>query len=403
MTEPKLAINGGPKVRQRPLPPRRAFGPAELEMVTGVFRDSWKEGVDFGFQGKYEQMYTDMFCEFQGGGFADAVSSGTAAVYLALCALDIEAGSDIIVSPVTDPGSISPVFIGGMNLVIADAKQGSYNVGPDEFEKALTPNTRAAILTHLGGHPVDIDPILEVANSKGIKIVEDCSQAQGALYKGKRVGCFGAVAAFSAMFSKNHGAGGCGGIVYTQDEHYYWRTRSLADRGKPFSDPDLDLKDPSNYLFPALNFNLDELSCAIGFSTLSRLQETMDMRCEIGRKIDTALEESSVVFPCQHSPDCTASPFFHTVEVAVDRLKVSKKAFAQAVGAEGIWINPDYRYVVSEWKWLQGYLKSKADTPNAADFRDRTFNILFNERFSDDDVADVISSILKVEAVLAIN
>ena len=402
MNRAELAINGGPKVREEPMPYRKLFGENELEIVKRVFQDSWREGVDFGYQGKYEKMYTDEFCNFQGGGFADAVSSGTAAIYLSLKALeangDIRPGSNVIVSPITDPGGVAPVIIAEMNPVIADSRSNSFNIGPDEFEEALTPNTRAAILTHAGGHPIDIKPILEIANSKGIKIIEDCSQAHGALYKGKRVGRFGDIAAFSTMFSKNHATGGCGGLVYTESENYYWLIRSLADRGKPFHSPDFDPKNPSEFLFPALNFNLDELSCAIGLSTLSKLQETIDRRYEIARKIDASLERSSVVFPCQPQLDCKPSLFFHTVEVAVDKLRVSKKEFVEAVAAEGIWINPHYRYVVSEWKWTLRYLQSKRNTPNAIDFRNRTFNILFTEQFTDAEIEDIIKGILKVES-----
>jgi len=95
-----LGIDGGEPVRKAPLPPRKVFGESEFEMVRSVFEDSWSSGVDFGFQGKFEEQFTKNFCEFQGdGGFADAVSSGTAAVFLVLKALDIEPGSDVIVSP----------------------------------------------------------------------------------------------------------------------------------------------------------------------------------------------------------------------------------------------------------------------------------------------------------------
>lgn len=402
MNRSELAINGGPKVREKPLPHRRLFGEDELEAIRKVFEYSWREGVDFGYQGKYEKLYTDKFCEFQGGGFADAVSSGTSAIYLALMALNIEHGRDVIVSPVTDPGGVAAIIIAGMNPVIADSTPNSFNVGPDQFEEAITSNTRAAIFTHVGGCPIDIEPVVEIAKARGIKIIEDCSQAHGALYKGKRVGRFGDIAAYSAMFHKNHATGGCGGLVYTENEDYYWRVRSLADRGKPFHSPDYDLRKPSEFLFPALNFNLDELSCAIGLSTLSRLQETIEKRCEIARKIDVALaESSSVVFPCKTLPGCKPSLYFHTVGVAVDKLRVPKKEFAQAVAAEGIWINPHYDYVVSDWKWLQQYLKHETKTPNPIDLRDRTFNILFNERFSDEDIRDIILSIVKVESVLA--
>ena len=398
MSRAKLAINGGSKVRERPMPYRKLFGEEELESVIRVFHDSWQEGRDFGYQGKYEKLYTDKFCEFQGGGFADAVSSGTAAIYLALKALDIQHGSNVIVSPITDPGSAAPIIIAGMNPVVADSSPNSFNIGPDEFEKALTSNTRAAILSHIGGHPIDMEPILEIAQARGIKIVEDCSQAHGALYKGKRVGRFGDIAAFSTMFSKGHSTGGCGGLVYTENEDYYWLIRSLADRGKPFRNPDFDMKNPSENLFPALNFNLDELSCAIGLSTLSRLQEIIDKRYEIAIKLDAALEESSVVFPCHRQPDSKPSLFFHTVEVTVNKLRVSKREFAEAVAAEGIWLNPHYNFVVSEWKWMQRYLPDNQKIPNAIDFRNRTFNILFTELFTDMEIEDIIKAILKVES-----
>jgi len=402
MKKIKLAIHGGEKVRKDTLPSRRLFGEEELEKVREVFENSWVEGVDFGFQGKYEKLYTDSFCEFQGGGFADAVSSGTAAVYLALKALGIEPGSDVVVSPLTNHGGVSPIIIQGMNVVIADSMPDSFLIGPEEFEKALTPNTRAAILTHSIGYPIDMMPILEIAESRNIKIIEDCSQAHGAVYKGKKVGCFGDIAAFSTMFSKAHATGGCGGVVYMQNKDYYWNIRSYADRGKPFNLPDFNPREGDKYLFPALNFNLDELSCAIGISTLSHLQNTINRRLKIVKKIDKALKASSVVKPINPygqriEPKHTPSIFYHVVAVDTDKIKTSKKDFAEAIAAEGIWINSDYKEVVSEWKWLQPYLKGNKNTPNAVDFRDRTFNILFNERFTDKEIKDLINSILKVE------
>jgi len=400
MKKNKLAIYGGSKIRKRPLPSRMLFGEKELKSVMAVFRDSWRAGVDFGYQDKYEKLFTDNFCEFQGGGFADGVSSGTAAIYLALKALDIKPGSDVVVSPVTNPGGVAPIIIQGMNVVVADSKPNSFLAGPDEFKRAITPNTRAAVLNHSGGLPIDMEPILKIARTKGIKIIEDCSQAHGALYKGKRVGCFGDIAVFSTMFSKNLSTGGCGGLVYTKNKKYYWLIRSLADRGKPFQNSKFDLKNAGKYLFPALNFNLDELSCAIGLSVLSRLQKIIDKRLKIVQKINSSLKSSSVVFARKQSLSGIPSPFFHTVEVAVEKLKVSKKQFAKAIAAEGIWINPHYMEVVCEWNWIQKYLKYKSTTQNAINFRNRSFNILFNERFTNKDISDLIASILKVENFL---
>ena len=403
MKKPKLAIEGGPKLRRTRFPFRKLFGPAELNVVVRVFKDSWKRGTDFGYQEEYEDRYTKAFCKFQGNpkAWADVVSSGSAGIYIALLAFDLKPGSDVIVSPVTDPGGINPVIVAGLNPVIVDSSPGSFNIDPGQFEKAITRNTRAALLTHLGGHPIDMDPIVRIAKARGIAIIEDCSQAHGALYKGKRVGRFGKISVFSTMYRKMHATGGCGGIVYTESEELYWKLRSLADRGKPFNDPSFDLHAPYNpwaFKFAALNFNIDELSCALGLSTLSRLQQTIEARNRIARKIDRALErQSAVVSACEHRADCVPSLYYHTVKVDVDRLRVSKAEFARAVGAEGIWVNPDYRNVVSEWPWLRKYQKRPAKTPNASDFRSRTFNLLFNERFQDRDIDDIVAAILKVE------
>ncbi len=393
-----LAIHGGSKVRKKPLPYRALFGKEALRAVERVFHDSWENNQDFGCQGKFEEEYTSAFCSFQGGGFADAVCSGSTAVYLAVSSLALEPGSEVIISPVTDPGCVSAVILAGLKPVLADSSPNQFNVGPEEFEAAITPHTRAAVLTHTGGLPIEMDQIMEVADKSNIKIVEDCSQAHGALYKGKKVGTFGDIAAFSTMFSKNHATGGSGGLVYTMNEDYYWTVRSLADRGKPFSRKGFDLKDPSEFLYPALNYNLDELSCAIGLSTLSKLPETINKRNQLAKNIDAALKNSAVVSPCSKNAECLPSPFFHTVEVDISRLNVSKVEFAKAVAAEGIWINPDYKYVVSEWKWMKQYLNISEPTPNAINFRNRTFNILFNENFTDNEVQDIAKSILKVES-----
>ena len=397
-----LAIDGGKPIRQTPLPPRRVFGESELEMVKRVFQDSWKSGVDFFSQGKFEEQFTKKYCEFQGGGYADAVSSGTAAVYIALKALDIEPGSDVIVSPTTNPGGIMPVALQDVKLIIPDSEPNSFNISPKEFEKAITPKTRAAILTHLGGHTIDLYPIIEVAKSKRIKIVEDCSQAHGAIYKGKKVGTFTEIAASSTMCSKTLTSGGNGGIVYTKNEELYWHARSLADRGKAFHDPNYHFRMTTNYLYPALNFNSDELSCAMGISSISRLQDTIDRRHEIAKKIDSTLKASSVVHPANlELPDTKSSVFFHTVVVDIDKLKVSKVQFANAITAEGITINSDYRDITCEWQWIPKYVREYKKTTNAINFRNKTFNILFNENFGDTEIEDIIKSILKVEKCYA--
>ena len=372
-----------------------------LEAVRALFEESWRKGVDFGFQGERERAYTEAFSAFQGGGFTDAVATGTAALYVAVAALNPEPGDDILVSPVTDPGCVSAILLHGAQVVVADAAPGEFNVDPDTFERALTPRTRIAVLTHLGGKPLAMEPIMAIARSRGVAVVEDCSQAHGADWRGEKVGRFGDVAAFSTMFGKAHASGGCGGLVHTRDERVYWRVRSLADRGKPFDDPGFQPKNPAGYRFPALNLNLDELSCAIGLTTLDRLAATVIKRTRLLNHLCAALSESRVVTPRSVEPEADPSWFFGTLAVDERRLTVTKRAFAEAVAAEGIWINPDYRYVISEWPWLQDRVRQPMATPNAIVFRDASFNVLFHEAFTEADMTDVAEAILKVERALS--
>lgn len=394
-----LAINGGKPIRKHPLPPRKVFGEAELNMVKEVFKHSWDSGKDFGFQGKFEDNFTKNFCDFQGGeGFADAVCSGGAAIYIALKALDLEPGSDVIVSPVTNPGGIMPVAVQDVKLVVPDSDPNSFNISPKEFEKAITSKTRAAVLTHLGGNAIDLDPILKIAKSKGIKIVEDCAQAHGTTYKGKKVGTFTEIAAFSNGYSKTLAAGGVAGIVYTKNEDLYWKVRSIADRGKPFQKPNFNFRMTTDFLFPSHNFNSDEISCAIGISVLSRLEDIISRRSEIVKKIDSALKACSAVYPANLAlPNTKSSVFFHTVAVDLNKLKVSKVDFANAIAAEGININTDYRDITCEWQWIPPFMRKYQKTPNSINFRNKTFNLLFNENFGEKEIEDIINSILKVE------
>ena len=398
----ELAINGGKPIREAPLPHRINFCDCELEMVKNVFKNSWESGVDFFSQGKFEDEFTKNYSEFLGGGYADAVSSGTAAVFVAFKALDIEEGSDVIVSPATNPGGIMPIALQNVKLIIPDSAPNSFNISPAEFERAITPKTRAAVLTHLGGQAIDLDPIIEIAKSKNIKIVEDCSQAHGTIYKGKKVGTLTEISASSTMCSKTLTSGGNGGIVFTKDEKLYWHARSLADRGKPFTDPDYHFRMTTNNLYPALNYNSDELSCAMGISSLRRLQNTIEQRYKIAKKIDISLKESKVVHPTNlEISNSKPSIFFHTVAVDLDKIKVSKVEFANAIAAEGISLNTDFRDITCEWKWVPEYTSGKQHTPNTLNFRDKTFNILFNENYSDFEIKDIIKSILKVEKVYA--
>ncbi|MDP3723056.1 MAG: DegT/DnrJ/EryC1/StrS family aminotransferase [Candidatus Omnitrophota bacterium] len=393
---PPLALHGGESVRKRPMPARLALGQGEVDEVMATiqyYRDSQQ---DLPYQGVVEQRLCEAFAEYMGGGYADAVATGTGAVYVALAALDLPKGSEVIISPVTASSPLSCIILQGFVPVVADSRPGSYNMGVERFLERVTPRTSAVLAVHLGGEPLEIDRLTAEASRRGIKVLEDCSQAPGAVWNGRRVGSYGEIAALSTMYRKNLISGSSGGLVFTRDLALFRRAQAHADHGKPVWRTELNLKDPRHALFPALNFNTDELSCAIALASLRRLQETIDKRLAFLEHFINELQANSRA--CRPSSFHRGfSPFFFPVIVETDKLTCSKVEFAQALAAEGINLDPQYGCVVRSWKWALPYLSDDFETTNALAMRDRSFNLFLNERYGDEEVRDIIAAIQKVE------
>jgi perosamine synthetase len=395
-TAASLAIYGGEPVRRTPMPPRLALGEDERKMIIEVLDYYAERKVDPGYQGAFEKIYTDAFVEMMGGGYADAVATGTAALYVAVAALNLPKGSEVIVSPITDPGTLSAVVLNGLRPRLVDSKPDSYNVGPEQFAERIAPNVSAAIIVHSAGYAAEIDKIVEIAHARGIKVIEDCSQAHFAKHKAKPVGTFGDIAAFSTMYRKAHSTGPSGGLVYSRNLELFRSALVHSDRGKPRWRDDFDDRNPSTYLAPALNHHTDEISCAIGYASLKRLPSTIVNRLAFVSDFVARLYDASDV--CQaYRFMPTSSPFFYPVIVDVEAITCSKIDFAEAVRAEGIDLNPHYKYVVCEWPFIRPYLADNFDSPNARSIRDRSFNLYLNEKYGEQEARDCVKAIVKVE------
>lgn len=391
-----LAIHGGEPVRKVPMPPRYALGDAEESAVKEVIRFYREKGLDPGYQGPFEKRYTDAFVRMMGGGYADSVATGTAALYVALAALELPPGSEVICSPITDPGTLSAIILNRLTPRLADSMPGNYNMGPEQFAARVTPKVKAAIIVHSIGRAADVKAIVAEAKKHGIRVLEDCSQSHGAKLRGQPIGVFGDIAAFSTMYRKAHITGAAGGVVYCRDLELFRKALAHADRGKPSWRKDFDDRDPNHFLFPALNFHTDEISCAVGEASLKRLRDTILRRLTFVAEFSGRLRDrSKLCKPYGYSPN--DSPFVYPVIVDTGRIACAKREFAEAVRAEGIGLNPHYQYLVADWPWPKPYLSDGYDTPNARDIRDRSFCLYLNENYGDREAADCAAAILKVE------
>jgi dTDP-4-amino-4,6-dideoxygalactose transaminase len=395
-TSERLAILGGEPVRKNRMPARMALGDDELRMIQECIAYYREHQVDPGYQGPFEKLYTDAFVKMMGGGYADAVATGTASLYVAIAALELPKGSSVLVSPITDPGTLSAIILNGLKPKLCDSKPDSYNIGIEQVRARLSPDVSAIVIVHAAGQAADAPKIVAEAHARGIKVLEDCSQAHGAKIVGRPVGTFGDIAAFSTMYRKAHMTGASGGVVYSRDLDLFRRALAHADRGKPIWSKEFSDRDPSGYLFPALNHNTDEISCAIGIASLGRLDKTIMRRLSfVSDVVDGLVDHADICRPYAFSP--ADSPFFYPVMVDVARISCSKIEFAEAVAKEGIDLNPHYCYVVDEWPWIRPYLADNFRTENAHSVRDRSFNLYLNEQYGEREARDSVAAILKVE------
>lgn len=222
------------------------------------------------------RLFENEFASWSGSRYAVALANGTLALDVALQALGIKAGDEVIVTPRTFIASISCVVNIGAAPVFADVDLDSGNITPETIAKVISPKTRAIICVHLGGWPCDMDGIMALANDHGIKVIEDCAQAHGALYKGKSVGTIGHIGAWSFCQDKIMTTGGEGGMVTTNDESLWRAMWAYKDHGKSY-EAVYEREHPPGYRWLhesfGTNWRMLEIQAAIGRIQLKRMSE----------------------------------------------------------------------------------------------------------------------------------
>lgn len=411
-----LAVNGGPRLRLKPFPARGSIGPEEKAAVDAVFEQAMNTGNAPGYNGEQEEAYCREFSAYMGGGFTDAVSSGTSAIYVALKALDLEPFSEVIVGAMTDPGGMMPIPLLNLIPMVADTRPGSFNTGPEQVQELISPRTRAILVPHIAGEPANMEGILQVASRNGLPVIEDCAQAHGARLKGRMLGTFGSLAAFSTMFGKHHCSGGQGGLVFTHEEGLYQSIRRASDRGKPFF-----LPQGATNTIASLNFNLSDLAAAIGSTQLKKLPEVISRRKLIVAKLAEEIETLRAISLPELIPGADPSYWFLRIRFCAERVACDKDTYCQALIAEGLPVEPSYRYAMphlmdwfvhrrafgnSGYPWVSpaytGDPQRQFPCPNAMTAVDQHFNLYFHENWTGADIEDTISILHKVDDAYAV-
>ncbi|WP_298314744.1 DegT/DnrJ/EryC1/StrS aminotransferase family protein [uncultured Aquimarina sp.] len=275
--------------------------------------------------GKELKSFEDDFATFQNAKFCIGVANGTDAIEIAIEALDLPLGSEIIVPANSFIASSEAVTRSGHKVVFCDCDTENYSLSIESLKSVITQNTKAIIAVHLYGHPCDMDELLKIASDHDLKIIEDCAQAHGAEYKGKRIGAIGDIGTFSFYPGKNLGAYGDGGAIVTNNEKLAVKSRMIANHGRI---------EKYNHVFEGRNSRLDTLQAAILNVKLKHLEDWTNQRIKIADFYSENLKEVSEIILPKRSD--WARQVYHLFVIRTDKREELKAYLAEQNIQSGI-------------------------------------------------------------------
>ena len=299
--------------------PWPSFTQAEADAVSKVLLSN---KVNY-WTGQECREFEKEFAQFAGTQYAVAVANGTVALDLALKALGIGKGNDVIVTSRTFLASVSSIVTAGANPIFADVELDSQNISRRTIEAVLTANTKAIICVHLAGWMCDMDPIMQLAEEKGIFVIEDCAQAHGALYKGKSAGSIGHIGAWSFCQDKIMTTGGEGGMVTTNDESLWKKMWSYKDHGKNY-DSVYNTQHPPGFRWLhdsfGTNWRMMEMQAVIGRLQLKKMPEWTENRNANMARIQAIFENNPYFTVSKPSDDDVHAAYKCYVQVNIKAL-----------------------------------------------------------------------------------
>lgn len=411
---PRLALEGGPKTVTATLPnflsaAGRTFGIEEEQLVVEALRS----GCLSRNGGRFVKQLERDFAAAIGVAHGIACSSGTACVHLAVAALDLNPGDEVIVPPITDIGSILPILWQNAIPVFADVNPRTMLLDPLAVEKAITPRTRAIIAVHLAGSVCPMDDLRAIATHHRIVLIEDCSQAFWAEYRDTRVGSLGDMACFSLQQSK-HMTCGEGGLMVTSNDAFAQRALLFSDKAWPRDSGTLG---SCRFLFLSQNYRMSELNGAVALAQLGKVAATVSRR----RRSADLLSRKIAGLPGVVAPEIPANtrPAYWLYMLRVtEESGADAQAFGDALTAEGVpaWVRyiVDPLYLSPIFAARQTYGNSgypfsefpaqdfaRGLCPQAELALIQTIAIHWNENYTDDHVDQIAEAIHKVAAHFA--
>jgi len=393
-----LAISGGTPVRTKPFPSWPERSDRQLEMITEVYNSP-----DWGVGSGHIRQFEERFAEFHHAKYGQAVSNGTAALWVALKAAGVSAADEVIVPPYTFIATASAVLMANGVPVFVDIDPDTYNIDASKIEAAVTDRTKAIIAVHIAGSPADMDAINAVAQKHDLAVIEDAAQAHGAEWRGRRVGAIGDVGTFSFQSTKNMCAGE-GGICVTDDEGLADLCHSFANCGR--------VRGGKWYEHHVLGSNcrMPALSAAILLAQFDEVEDQMARRDRNAGVLTDLLNDVDGVDPLELHAGATRSAWhLYVLRYRADGFDgVPREKFIEAMCAEGVNCGAGYVPLYREelfqtdprdFPWLEGRDYGSLNLPVCEHACDHESVWLFQSQLLGDasDMHDVAAAVRKIK------
>ncbi len=376
---------------------RALIGEEEMDAVMDVLRSGWLTA------GPRVKEFEAQFGKYVGATHAIAVSSCTAALHLALAAIGLQAGDEVILPTMTFAASGEVVLYFGAKPVLVDCLPGSFHIDPAKVELAITSRTRAIMPVHYGGSPCEMDALLEIAQRHGLKVIEDAAHALPSSYKGRPVGTIGDITCFSFYATKTLTTGE-GGMITTSDAAYAEKMRRLSlhgiskDAWKRYS---ADGTWRYDIQAAGYKYNFTDMQAALGLAQLAKCDAMSRSRAEIAARYDAALRASSCYEIAEAPLDAGHARHLYVILVKTGALRIDRDRVIEELKSRGIGTSVHFipLHLHSLYRDELGY--APGQFPNAEERFERAISLPIYPAMTEADTERVIEALQQIESEFA--
>lgn len=357
------------------------------ESESRYVNNALSKGAISGFFGEYIPKFEREFARYSDCAFGVSTTSGTTALHLALLSLSIGSGDEVLVSTLTNMATFFAVIYQSAKPVPIDIEEDTWNIDPQLLESKLTPRTKAILVVHLFGHPVDMDPVISIAKKHNLFVIEDCAEAHGATYKGKKVGGIGNIGCFSFYANKIITTGE-GGMITTNDLYLAERARSI--KSLAFGDLNKFMHKHIGY-----NYRMTNLQAALGCAQFEKIETIIAHKRRIAQFYNENLKEvEGLQLPVEKPYARNVYWMYHLVlrkPFVNDRARIMKVLYEAGIETREGFIpyNMQEIFIRKGWTNLE-------DCPKANAIAMSSFYLPSNPAMNDEDLGYVVKNLKKV-------